>query len=287
MSVVSYVNGLYVPHADAAVHVEDRGLQFADGVYEVVAVREGRLVDWAPHAARLGRSLDALRIPLPMAPAALRIVVGETVRRNRVRAGAAYVQVTRGRAARAHAFPVSAEPSLIVTARSLAPPLSILRERGVTVITVPDIRWGRCDIKSVSLLPNVLARQAAAEAGADEAWLVDAAGSVTEGSSSNAWMVDAAGTLVTRELSYRLLGGVTRAAVLAASVSAGLAVEERAFTVGEALAGTEALLTSTTAGVLPVTLLDGQPVGPDGRPGPVFRRLQALYAQHLRRETEP
>ena len=286
MSVVSYVNGRYVPHAAARVHVEDRGFQFADGVYEVVAVHQGRLVDWTPHAKRLERSLQELRIPRPMSYAALQLVVGETVRRNRVRDGMAYVQVTRGSSPRGHAFPPNLPPSLVITARALPPLPAAARNDGLAVVTLKDIRWERCDIKSVSLLPNVLARQAAAEAGAYEAWLVDDDGKVTEGSASNAWIVDSDGKLVTRNLGHRLLGGVTRAVVLRACAQAGLATEERAFSVAEARTASEAMLTSTTARILPVTTLDGRPIG-DGRPGPLFRRVDALYARHLQTEPEP
>lgn len=280
MSRISYVNGLYVPHADAAVHVEDRGFQFADGVYEVIAVNAGSLVDLEPHLERLGRSLGELRMEWPMSRDALRQVLAETVRRNRVRRGIVYLQVTRGQARRNHAFPHAAVPSLVVTARTMLLPPPGLRESGVAVVTVPDIRWGRCDIKSVALLPNILAKQQAAEAGAYEAWLVDSTGAVTEGSSSNAWIVDSNGTLVTRDLDRAVLPGITRAVLLGICASAGIRVEERSFTVGEAAAAPEALLSSTTAFVLPVVSIDGAPVG-DGVPGSVFRMLDARYREHI------
>ena len=280
MSRVAYVNGMYVPQRDAAVHIEDRGYQFADGVYEVIAVHAGRLVDLEPHLDRLGRSLGALRIDWPMSRSALRLIIAETARRNRVDAGIAYLQITRGTAPRAHAFPPGAVPSVVVTARNLPAPSEAKRVHGVGVVTMPDLRWGRCDIKSVSLLANVLARQDAAEAGAYEAWLVDRDGNVTEGSASNAWIVDVGGTLCTRDLGTAILAGVTRAALLEACAAAGVTVAERAFTVTELAAAREALLTSTTSHVLPVVVVDGRAVG-DGKPGHVFRQLDTLYRAHL------
>jgi D-alanine transaminase len=276
MPRVSYVNGLYLPHGAAAVHVEDRGYQFADGVYEVISVHGGEFIDLGPHFDRLGRSLDALRISWPMSRAALRVVLDETVRRNCVRDGIVYLQVTRGTAPRAHAFPADARPQLVVTARPMALLPDAAREAGVAVTSVPDIRWGRCDIKSVALLANVLAKQEAVETGAYEAWLVDSEGAVTEGSASNAWIVAGEGTLVTRNLGRAILGGITRASVLEGCAAAGVRVAERPFTLKEALAAREALLTSTTSFVLPVVRIDGQAVG-DGRPGPVFRQMDALY----------
>ena len=191
MSRIAYVNGRYVPHAEASVGIEDRGFQFADGVYEVCEVRAGRLVDEDRHMARLERSLNELRIPHPMPPQALKVVLRETVRRNRVHDGIVYVQVTRGAMRRDFPFPAaSTPPSLVVTSRGhdLAR-LERQANEGIAVVTMPDIRWQRVDIKSVALLPNVLAKQAAYEQGAREAWLVDGNGFVTEGASSNAWIV--------------------------------------------------------------------------------------------------
>ncbi|MDZ4113942.1 MAG: D-amino-acid transaminase, partial [Brevundimonas sp.] len=209
MSRVAYVNGQYVPHGRATVHVEDRGFQFADGVYEVWSVFDGRMADFDGHMTRLRRSLDELRIPIPMTREALERVLKETVRRNRVREGLVYIQVTRGTARRDHPFPPEGTPpSVIVTARSL--PLSkgnAAAAKGVAVITHPDIRWGRCDIKTVGLLPNVLAKQAARERGAAEAWMVDEMGLVTEGSSTNAWIVDENGKLRTRDTQSNILHG--------------------------------------------------------------------------------
>jgi D-alanine transaminase len=276
----AYVNGRYVPHAAAQVHIEDRGYQFADGVYEVILIRNGGLVDEGPHLDRLDRSLGALRIPWPMPQPALRLVIRELIRRNGVGAGALYLQATRGVAARDHKFPANVRPSLVATTRRARPiPDSILAV-GVSVITQPDIRWRRCDIKTISLLPNVLGKQAAVEAGAFETWLVDDAGRVTEGTSTNAWIVTSDGRLLTRDLSSTILAGITRSSLLQLIRSQGMAFEERAFSVAEAKAAAEAFLTSTTSLVLPVTRIDGQPVG-DGKPGPVTARLRDSYVRYI------
>ena len=285
MSRVAYVNGTYRPHADATVHVEDRGFQFADGVYEVWSVFEGRLADFDGHMTRLHRSLDELRIPIPMTREALGRVLKETVRRNRVREGLVYIQVTRGTARRDHPFPPEGTPpSVIVTARSL--PLSkgnAAAAKGVAVITQPDIRWGRCDIKTVGLLPNVLAKQAAKERGAAEAWMVDEMGLVTEGSSTNAWIVDEDGKLRTRDAQSNILHGITRAAVMRMAADEGLEVEERAFSADEAKKAREAFYTSASGFVMPAVSIDGVKIG-DGRPGPVATKLRALYLDRARRE---
>lgn len=280
MSRIAYVNGRYVRHGSAQVHVEDRGYQFADGVYEVLAVAAGRLVDLDPHLERLDRSLRELAIGWPVSRTALVRIMAEVVRRNRVADGIVYLQVTRGVARRDHAFPVRAMPSLVVTARRAAPPRPGQAEQGVRVVTQPDIRWGRCDIKSVALLPNVLAKQAARAAGAFETWMVDSAGYVTEGSSTNAWIVDAQGRLVTRHLENAILSGVTRRVLLELAAREGHSVVERAFTPAEAKAAPEAFLTSTTSFVLPVVQIDDTPVG-NGTPGPVTRRLRALYEANV------
>ena len=236
MSRIAYVNGRYLPHAQAKVAIEDRGFQFADGVYEVCEVRSGRLVDERRHMARLDRSLNELRITRPMSAPALSVVLRETVARNRVRDGIVYLQVTRGVARRDFAFPAAGtKPSVIVTARSndLAR-LEQMAAEGIAVVTVPDIRWQRVDIKSVALLPNVLAKQTAREQGAREAWLVDAKGFVTEGGSSNAWIVSRDGTLITHPLGRDILSGITRSVVIDVIKGQGLSFEERAFSVEEA-----------------------------------------------------
>jgi D-alanine transaminase len=281
MSRIAYVNGCYLPRAQACVSVEDRGFQFADGVYEVCEVREGHLVDERRHMERLDRSLSELRIARPMAPAALSVVLHETVRRNRVRDGIVYVQITRGAARRDFPFPpAGTRPTLVVTARSsdLAR-LARLATEGVAVVTVPDIRWGRVDIKSVALLPNVLAKQVARDAGAHEAWLVDAAGCITEGASSNAWIVTRGGTLVTHPLGPDILPGITRSVVVDVVKAQGLSFEERAFAVEEAYAAREAFITSASQIVLPVVAIDGRPIG-NGAPGPIAVALRRDYRRH-------
>jgi D-alanine transaminase len=284
MSRIAYVNGRYLPRAQAMVSVEDRGFQFADGVYEVCEVRAGRLIDERRHMARLDRSLNALRMARPMTPASLSIVMHETVRRNRVHDGIVYVEVTRGVARRDFPFPpAGTRPSLIVTARGNdMARLEQLAAEGVAVVTVPDIRWGRVDIKSVALLPNVLAKQTAREQGAREAWLVDAQGRVTEGASSNAWIVARDGKIVTHPLGDDILPGVTRAVVLDVIKAQGLAVEERAFTREEAYAAREAFITSASQIVLPVVSIDGRPVG-NGAPGLIAAALRRDYHRHAER----
>jgi D-alanine transaminase len=281
MSRIAYVNGRYVPHALAMVHVEDRGYQFSDGVYEVCEVAGGRLVDERRHMDRLQRSLAELRIRLPMTLPALSVVLHETIRRNRVTYGIVYLQITRGVARRDHAFPApDTPPSVVVTAKSLDPTRNerIARE-GMAVVTVPDNRWARVDIKSVSLLPNVLAKQAAREQGAREAWFVDAKGFVTEGSSSNAWIVTREGKVVTRPADQAILRGISRTVVLDVLRAQGLVLEERAFTVAEARAAQEAFVTSASQLVLPVVRIDGKPVGV-GKPGPVAAALRREFHRH-------
>ena len=281
MARIAYVNGLYMPRGEAVVHVEDRGYQFSDGVYEVCEVRDGRIVDQRRHMARLQRSLDELRIPVPMSPAALGVVMRETVRRNRVRDGIVYLQVTRGVARRDHAFPPPGTvPSVVVTARNLDTAANEkAAAEGVAVVTVPDNRWERVDIKSISLLPNVLAKQAAREQGAKEAWFVDRDGKVTEGSSSNAWIVTMDGTVVTRSADRGILRGITRSVLLEVIKAHGLAFEERAFTVEEAYRAREAFLTSASQIVLPVVRIDGRPVG-NGAPGSIATALRKDFHRH-------
>lgn len=281
MSRIAYVNGRYLPLSDAKVAVEDRGYQFADGVYEVCEVRGGRLVDERRHTARLDRSLNELRIARPMSAAALSVVLRETVRRNRVRDGVVYLQITRGVARRDFPFPPSGtKPSIVATARSSDPVrLEQIANEGIAVITVPDIRWQRVDIKSVALLPNVLAKQAARDQGAREAWLVDAAGHITEGASSNAWIVNRDGTLITHPLGRDILPGITRSVVFDVIKAQGLKVEERAFTVEEAYAAREAFVTSASQIVMSVVSIDGRPVG-NGAPGLIASALRRDYHTH-------
>jgi D-alanine transaminase len=280
MSRIAYVNGRYVPHGAAAIHIEDRGYQFADGVYEVIAVQGGKLVDEMPHLARLERSLAELRIAPPMSRRALGLVMREVVRRNGVRNGILYLQATRGVARRDHPFPVESDTALVMTSRRSRPPSRKAIEEGIAVITIPDIRWARCDIKSVSLLPNILGKQQARESGAYEAWQVDRDGMVTEGTSTNAWIVTPAGELVTRQTDNAILNGVTRLALIEIARHEGLTFVERPFSVAEAKAAREAFLTSTTSLVMPVVRIDDTVIG-EGKPGAIGRRLFALYAAHV------
>ena len=281
MSRIAYVNGRYLPMCAAKVHVEDRGYQFGDGVYEVCEVRGGRLIDERRHLDRLKRSLAELRIRLPMSPAALGIVLREVIAKNRIGYGIVYLQVTRGVARRDHAFPApELRPSVVVTARALNSARNeALAAAGIAVVSVPDNRWGRVDIKTIGLLPNVLARQAAIERGARDAWFVDKDGTVTEGASSNAWIVTQAGTIVTRPADDAILRGITRTVVLEAIKALGLALEERAFTLEEAYAAREAFVTAASQIVLPVVRIDGHPIG-DGKPGPVATALRREFHRH-------
>lgn len=280
MSRFAYVNGRFVRHGQAAVHIEDRGYQLADGVYEVWAVFDGRLADAEGHFTRLWRSLDELRIAHPMGQAALTLVLREAVRRNKVRDGLVYLQVTRGVARRDHAFPNPAvPPAMVVTAKSTDRQAAERKAaHGATVISVPENRWGRCDIKSVGLLPNALAKQAARERGALEAWFVDDLGLVTEGASSNAWIVDAQGDLRTRGTNANILRGVTRSTLLEVIQTAGLPISEKPFTIAEAQAAREAFITGAGTLVMPIVAVDGIRVG-NGTPGPVATRLRRLYIE--------
>ncbi len=277
MPRIAYVNGRYVAHAGASVHVEDRGYQFADGVYEVCEVARGNIIDMTGHLNRLDRSLRELSIDWPMARAAVEIVIGEVVRRNRVHNGLVYLQVTRGVASRDFLFPEGIRPSLVVIAKKADPAFNAKRaETGIKVITVPENRWERVDIKSVGLLPNVLAKQRAKEAGAQEAWFVDTDGNVKEGGSSNAWIVTKDGKLVTRPADEGILRGITRTTLFDVARKLGLEIEERFFSVAEAKAAREAFITSATTVVMPVVAIDGEPVA-NGHPGSVALSLREAF----------
>ncbi len=278
MARYAYVNGRYVDHRDASVHIEDRGYQLADGVYEVVGVRDGRLIDEGPHIDRLDRSLRELKIDWPISRAALSFVMRELMRRNRLRDGLIYMQVTRGVARRDHAFPtVPVKPALVLTTknskRAEADPGA-----GIGVKSQPDIRWERCDIKTIALLPNVLAKQAARESGAYEAWLVDTDGCVTEGASTNAWIVTKDGELVTRQTDNGILAGITRHTLKSLCNALQLKFVERPFSLAEAKKAQEAFITSATSFVTPVVKIDGDTVG-DGKVGPMARRLREEYVR--------
>ncbi|WP_395670501.1 D-amino-acid transaminase [Phenylobacterium sp.] len=283
MGRIAYVNGRFVPHAQAYVHIEDRGFQLADAVYEVWALFGGKLADAEGHFARLERSLSELRIDMPMSRRALTMVLKEAVRRNRVREGTVYLQVGRGVAPRDHAFPTaSVRPSMVITVKALDRAASEAKAAlGIKVITTPENRWGRCDIKTVGLLPNALAKQAAREAGAGEAWFVDELGFVTEGAASNAWIIDADGRLRTRDTNANILRGVTRRTLMDVITNEGLQVDERPFTPADAVAAREAFVTGAGSLVLPVIAVDGKVVG-DGKPGPVAKRLRGLYIERAR-----
>jgi D-alanine transaminase len=278
MSQIAYVNGAYVQVRGAAVSIQDRGFQFGDAVYEVWPVRGGKARDSQAHFARLWRSLAELRIDAPMGEAALRLVIREVMRRNQVREGLVYLQVSRGAASRDHAFPVPVPPpTIVITAKNLDARAVEARARaGVRVITTPEIRWARRDIKSVNLLPNALARQAAKERDAFEAWFVDAQGFVTEATASNAWIVDAEGSLRTRPLSNDILHGVTRARLIEVASELQMRVIETPFTRAEALSAREAFISSATNPATSVVAIDDKLIG-DGRPGPVVTALHAAY----------
>jgi D-alanine transaminase len=283
MGRVAYVNGRFVPQGEAMVSIEDRGYQFADAVYEVWALFGGKLADPEGHFARLERSLSELSIDMPMSRKALTLVLREAVRRNRVREGLVYLQVSRGVAKRDHPFPTPpVRPAVVITVSAVDRTASEARAaKGVGVVTTPENRWGRCDIKTVGLLPNVLAKQKAREAGAVEAWFVDELGFVTEGGSSNAWIIDADGKVRTRDTNANILRGVTRLTLLDVIRDAGLEVEERPFTPADALAAKEAFITGAGTLVLPVVSVDGKQVA-DGKPGPVATRLRRLYIERAR-----
>jgi D-alanine transaminase len=286
MSRIAYVNGQYVPHQDAAVHIEDRGYQFADGVYEVFAVHQGRMVGEQGHMDRLAHSLGELRIDWPMSARALGVIIREVSRRNRVRDGLIYLQITRGVARRDHSFPDNTESALVVTARRMPPLDKEQLRKGVGVITIPDIRWQRHDIKSVSLLPNIIGKQQAREAGAYEAWMVNNEGMITEGTSSNAWIVTKDGELVTHNASHAILNGITRLSVLEAAVAAGVPFSERAFSVEEAMQAKEAFVTSSTSHVKAVTSIDGHSIG-NGHIGELTSRMLDLYVDFIETKGGP
>ncbi len=278
MSRVAYVNGRYVPHREASVHIEDRGYQFADGVYEVCEIHGGRLVDETRHLDRLDRSLTELRMDAPVDRAALKVILREVVARNRVREGIVYMQVTRGVARRDHVFPApGTPPALVVTAKSLnRDNADAAAAKGIKVITLPDNRWERVDIKSVGLLPNVMARQVAKEEGAREAWFVDADGFVTEGAATNAWIVTRDGALVTRPADSGILRGVTRTTLIDLIRREGLRLDERPFSVEEARAAREAFITAASTLVMPVVQVDDAVIG-NGEPGSIATALRAAF----------
>ncbi len=280
MPRIAYVNGAYVLHRRACVHVEDRGYQFADGAYEVVNTYRGRLVDELPHLDRLNRSLGELSIAQPMSRRAMRLVMREVVRRNRMTTGLLYIQVTRGVAARDHKFPRNTKPAVVMTARAIPEFPQAMLDDGVKVLTIPDVRWSRCDIKSIALLPNILGKQAAAEADAYEAWMVDGGDHITEGASSNAWIVTPDNTLVTQPTGQRILAGITRQAIISLAAELGYSVEERPFTVTEAYHAKEAFMSNSSHFVTPVTQIDDAVIA-NGKPGGLTIALHERYVRFM------
>ena len=278
MTRIAYVNGRYVRHADAKVHVEDRGYQFADGVYEVCEVRHGMIVDMTRHLDRLGRSLSELRIDWPMHRSSLASVIREVLRRNRVRNGLFYLQVTRGVAKRDHVFPAAGtKPSIVVTAKSTDPRVIAAKNaNGIRAITVPDNRWDRVDIKTVGLLSNALARQQAKEAGAQEAIYVDADGMVKEGAATNVWMVDQDGTLLTRPAEHGILRGITRTTLMDVAKVLDLTIREEAFSVEKMLGAREVFITAATSICFPVVEIDGRTIA-NGHPGSVSQKIREAF----------
>ena len=281
MSRVAYVNGRYLRHAEAQVHVEDRGYQFSDGVYEVILIKNGKMIDEEQHLERLKKSLSSLEINPPMKRAPMRHVMKELIKRNKFRNGIIYIQITRGVAAREHSFPKYSKPALVMTARRIATKTSDEIEAGVKVITIDDIRWKRCDIKSTSLLPNVLGKQTARRQGAYEAWMVDASGFVTEGTSTNAWIVTTDGKLITAELGSNILSGITRDTFIKIIHELNYKLEERQFSVEEAKNAREAFFTSSTSFLTPVSEIDGVVIG-NGRAGSVSMELIKAYDNYMK-----
>lgn len=278
MPRIAYVNGRYLRHTDAAVHVEDRGFQFADGVYEVCEVRHGFIVDLSRHLNRLERSLGELAMDMPMSRAALTQVIREVLRRNHVKNGLYYLQVTRGAARRDHVFPAPGTPmTVVVTAKSTDPSVVAKKNaNGISAITVPDNRWDRVDIKSVGLLPNCMARQQAKEAGAQEAIYVDADGTVKEGAATNVWIVDESGTLVTRPADHGILRGITRTTLMDIAAKLDMPVREANFTVDEMLKAREVFITAATSICFPVVSIDGKTIA-NGHPGSVSQKIREAF----------
>jgi D-alanine transaminase len=276
MTRITYVNGDYVPETEAKVSIFDRGFLFADGVYEVTPVVNGKLVDYEAHAERLDRSLNELSMAWPCTKLELRAMHEELVKRNKLKEGIIYMQVTRGAADRQFNFPKDIKSSLVAFTQVMTLVENPNATKGVSVVTTPDIRWLRRDIKSVMLLAPVLGKQEAYEKGANEAWMVED-GHVTEGTSSNAYIVRN-NTVITRPLSNRILAGCTRRALMRLSKEHGVKIEERLFTPEEAYAADEAFLTSASQFVMPITEIDGKRIG-GGQPGPVARKLRELFLE--------
>ncbi len=274
MTRLAYVNGRYVNHSAGMVHIEDRGYQFADGVYEVVMVYQNRLVDEKGHLDRLESSLAHIKLSMPMSRRSMQLAMRHLIAQNRLDHGLLYIQVTRGVAPRDHKFPTNVKPALVMTTKKTRIS-SVNQEKGVKVVSVPDIRWKRCDIKSISLLPNILAKQQAAENGAFEAWFLDEQGMVTEGTSSNSWIISN-NKVITRKASSAILNGITRQTLLEIIFKHKLHLEERSFSLQEAMKASEAFLTSSSAFVIPVCQIDNIKIS-DGTPGIFTKNLLNYY----------
>jgi D-alanine transaminase len=279
----AYVNGRYLPHRKAMVHIEDRGYQFSDGIYEYIAFYNRRLLDGEGHLKRLERCLKEVSIALPMSIGAMNIIIRELIERNGREHGGLYLQVTRGVARRDHPFPKHTRPALVMTVCAPKFPKPYEIKDGVAVITAPDLRWARRDIKSVSLLANVLAKQEATAKKAREAWLVED-NAVSEGAVSNAYIISEKGELITHPADQGILGGITREVVLKLAREAQIPVLEKTFTLSNVRAAAEAFITSTSANVLPVVKVDDMVIG-SGKPGPITKRLNELYLEHIEKET--
>lgn len=277
MTRIAYVDGAYLPFDQAGVHIEDRGYQFADGVYEVFALIDGQMLDVDAHLKRLELSLEKINLASPVSYSALLVILNETIRANNIRDGLVYMQITRGRAARNHAYPAVSQPVLSVTVRPINEThRRHVAETGIKVISTEDQRWKRCDIKSISLLPNVMAKQAAVEAGAQEAWMIDGEGFVTEGASTTAWIVDEFGKLRTRPLANDILDGITRQMLISLIDEFHLELDETPFTIDEAYSSNEAFSTASSLIVMPIIEIDGHEVG-NGKPGQITTQLLQNY----------
>lgn len=275
-----YVNGAYVPEEEAKISIFDRAFVFGDAIYEVSAVLDGRLVDFEAHLARLDRSLGEIALAAPMTHGGLRELHEELIAANEVREGIVYLQITRGVADRDFAYPPNAEPSVVAFTQSRSLIENPYAATGVKIVTIPDIRWKRRDIKSTSMIGQCMGKERAKLHGAYEAWMVED-GFVTEGTSSSAFIVDREGIIRTQGLGCHILPGVTRRAILRLAQTDGVAIEERPFSVGEALMAREAFMTAASAFVLPVVAIDGTAIG-DGNPGPIARQLRKLYIGEAR-----
>jgi D-alanine transaminase len=286
MPRIAYVNGQFLPFADAGVHIEDRGLQFADSVYEVISCINGVMADMQGHLDRLERSLSELRIDMPVSRRVLPLIIRELLHRNRLKNAAVYIQISRGEAPREFRFPEPRPaPTLIITARHFDFDSVPIEDKGIKVITHPDLRWARRDIKTTNLLPPVLAKQKSWEHGGKEVWLVDDEGYITEGGSSNAWIVDKKGRLVIRPSTKSTLKGVTKTAIYAFSGEKGIEIEERKFTPEEAYQAAEAFSSSATALITPIVNIDGHTIN-GGQVGQVTIEIYKAYREYAGRGTD-